>query len=367
MADANRWLHPGFTPDSVLNYLFKKSLGRLDTSIKTSYYQEGYGQTNLFLDYLATDDIPQIVPDDFEVLTVSQIAAQFGITELEVSEFNTTRGGINSFSVERSVSNPHILRVNNLLLKPDVKNIDGTFTGLTSRSRVNIVSQAIHTSFGAGGYKCTIKRTGISGELSMNGTDTVNMHKLAYIFDSDNGVLMLHEPDTAAVNPIKYSSPPALSCYIYRGSFGRLGWHVKNNAIVLDETQLLLGKQTVSDPTLIMDVSGAAFIDDLYVNSVTTRSDIRLKENIVPATANYNILDLNPVYYNYKSKPDVKEFGLIAQEVQKVAPDIVRQNGDYLAVQYDRIGVHLLPIIKEQQSRIEKLEAQVAALLARLG
>lgn len=363
MEDTNRWLHPGFTRDTVLNYLFKKSIGRVDTSLNTSYYQEGFGQSNLFLDYLATDDIPQRPPDDFETLTAAQIALVFGIHEHEVSEFETTLNGSVTFSVERSVSKPHILRVNNLLLKPTIKNINGVFSGLTSRSRVNIISQAIHSSFGKREYTCTIKRTGLSGELSLNGADIVNMHKLAYIFDADNGVLTLHEADSSAINPIKYSSPPALSCYIYRGNYGRLGWQVKNNAIILDETQLLLGKQSITDPTLIMDVSGAAFIEDLYVNSVTTYSDIRLKENIVTAETNYGVLDLNPVYYNYKTKPDVKEYGLIAQEVQKVAPEIVRQSGDHLAVQYDRIGALLIPIVKQQEERIQRLEIQVASLI----
>ena len=362
MADTKRWLHPGFTHDSVLNYLFKKGVGRIDTSDNTTYYQEGFSQQNLFLDYLATDEIPQRPPDDFEILTTAEIATAFGINEYEVSEFNTTRNDSVSFSVERSASKPHILRVNNLLLKPNIKNINGAFTGLTSKSRVNLISQAIHSSYGGGEYKCAIKRTGTAGELSLNGTDIVNPHQLAYIFDTDNGVIKLHQEDSAALNAIKFSSPPALSCYVYRGNYGRLGWHVKNNAIILDETQLLLGKQTVTDPTLIMDVSGNAFIRNLTTESIATFSDRRLKENVRNTEPNYKILDLQPVFYNYIGKP-ITEYGLIAQEVQAAAPEIVRNTGEHLSVQYDRLGVHLIPIVKAQQDRIDALERQVAALV----
>lgn len=358
-----RWLHPGFSRDSVLSYLFKHTLSRTDTSLAQAYYQEGFSRNSVPLNSLATDSIPHEVPTDFATLTVSEISEIFQVTKAEVNEFNTTIDGVSAFSVEKSASNPHILKINNLLMKPYIKNIDGTFTGFTSTTQINLVANAIDPAYGNGGYKRTVMRSGISGELSLRGRNLVNVQHLAHIFDNENGIFMLHEPDLSRNNPIHRFAPPIISCYVYRGNFGRLGWLIRNNATILNETQLLLGKPDITDPDLIMDVSGSAFIDDLFVNSVTTHSDIRLKENIAPAITNYDILDLNPVYYNYKSKPDVKEYGLIAQEVQKVAPDIVRQNGDYLAVQYDRIGVHLLPIIKEQQSRIESLERQVGALV----
>ena len=366
---STRWLHPGFSRDSVLNYVFKKSINRVDTSLKTTYYQEAQAQTNVFLDYLATDLIPQSPPDDFFTLSTAQIAEVFGISEGEVAEFNTTVNGVSTFSIEQSESKPHILRVNNLLMKPNQKNINGTFSGTSSRTRVNLVSQTIHSAYGSGGYKCVIKRSAGGGELSLNGTDYVTLHQLAYIFDGDNGMLTLHEEDSSQLspNPIMWSNPPVFSCYVYRGNFGRLGWHIKNNAIVLDETQLLLGKQVVTDPSLIMDVSGAAFIKKLTVESIATFSDRRLKENIAAASTNHEILELQPVYYNYISNPGTQEYGLIAQDVLKAAPEIVRPMGDHLSVQYDRIGVYLLPIVKEQQERIEKLESQIDALLKLLA
>jgi hypothetical protein len=254
-------------------------------------------------------------------------------------------------------------------MKPNMKNINGTFTGSTTRTKVNLIAQAIHSSYGTGGYKCVIKRSAGDGELSLNGNDIVNIHQLAYIFDGDNGVFTLHEEDSERLSPnyIRYSNPPVFSCYVYRGNFGRLGWHIKNNAIVLDETQLLLGKQSVTDPSLIMDVSGAAFIRELTSESIATFSDIRLKDNIIACPMNKKILELVPVNYNYKTNPDAKDYGLIAQEVEKVAPEIVKPVGDYLSVQYDRLGVYLIPIVKEQQQRIEKLESQIDALLKLLA
>jgi hypothetical protein len=360
-----KWLNPGFTRDSVVNYLFKNALNRADTSMNNAIFQEQFGGINLFLRYLATDLIPEDPPTDFVKLTEAEIAAVFGIQEDEVREFDTRVGDALMFSVERSAAYPFILRINNLLMKPHPKNPSSTFVGVSSKSKVNVIAPVIGNSYGNGQYKTVVKRTGASGELSAGGNDFLNVHQVAHIFDSDDGILTLHEPDKPKLttNPISFSNPPALSCFVYHGNFGRLGWHVQNNAIVLDETQLLLGKKTITDPSLIMDVSGAAFIEELTTTSVSTFSDARLKENIVPAPINKHILELQPVHYNYKTKPGTKEYGIIAQEVQKVAPEIVGELGDHLSVQYDRIGLHLLPIIKEQEARIAHLEAQLQTVL----
>jgi hypothetical protein len=367
MADeSERWLIPGFSRDSVLNYLFKQGVGRVNTAYRTAYYQEAIAQSNVYLDDLATDSLPPEPPNDFVTLTSAQIAAIFSINEAEVAEFYTAVGGGPTFSIEQSISFPHLLRVNNLLLKPNNQNIDRTFDGVTSTTKVNMIAFALRPTFGNGTYKITLKRsTGLSGELSIAGRDVVQVQNLAYVFDNDNGLLNLHEPDQARYtpNPISALKPPVLTCYVYRGSFGRLGWRIGTNAIILNEPQLLLGKTAVTNSSLIMDVSGSAFIDDLVVHSLTTSSDIRLKENIVKATACNAVLNLEPVFYNYKTRPGAKEYGLIAQEVKAVAPELVKETDGMLSVQYDRFGVHLLPIVKDQQARIERLEAQVEALL----
>ena len=50
------------------------------------------------------------------------------------------------------------------------------------------------------------------------------------------------------------------------------------------------------------------------------------------------------------------DIGIIAQEIEKVLPEIVtrRENG-YLAVKYERIVALLIECVKEQQVQIDKL------------
>ena len=51
--------------------------------------------------------------------------------------------------------------------------------------------------------------------------------------------------------------------------------------------------------------------------------------------------------------------GLIAQEVMEVVPEVVTQGSEYLSVKYSRLVALLIEAVKEQQTRIEKLEQQL--------
>jgi len=353
------FLEPGFTINSLVSYLFKKGLLRGSTSQSETYYSEPSFKPSVFREYLATDKIPEQPPSDFVALTSNQITDQFGISEAELASFSTP-----AFSIEQSAAYPHIYKINNLLMKPQISNPSNTFAATTGRTRINMLASTIPFTFGNGGYRGRFMRTTEEGQLSNNGRDFILPQQLAYIYDYELGIFSAHDADNEiySKNTLNSTRPPAISCYLYKGKFGRLGWSLKNDAIVLDETRLLIGKSETSDPSLILDVSGAAFVETLITQNVSTSSDIRLKENIVAAPFNTAILNLEPRYYNYITKPDVKEYGLIAQEVESVAPELVKTVGGYKSVIYDRLGVHLLPIVKSQAERISTLEAEMAEM-----
>ena len=126
--------------------------------------------------------------------------------------------------------------------------------------------------------------------------------------------------------------------------------------------QVLIGTSVETDPTLSLDVSGSAFITDITTQSLSTQSDRRLKENIRSYIAPKELLGLAPRLYNYISKPGQTELGLIAQEVEELVPELVRESGGLKSLQYDRLGVLLLPLVKEQEERIDTLETEVGEL-----
>ena len=95
-------------------------------------------------------------------------------------------------------------------------------------------------------------------------------------------------------------------------------------------------------------------------------SDMRWKSNIIPITNPIEKVKMIGGYtYNWKdnSKPHnrgKKDVGVLAQEIEKVLPEIVREDKEgYKSVQYDKIIPLLIESIKEQQKQIEELKLSI--------
>ena len=97
-------------------------------------------------------------------------------------------------------------------------------------------------------------------------------------------------------------------------------------------------------------------------------SDKRLKENIKPLDNALNkVMQINGVEFDWKKLTEKeketihgnkgRDVGVIAQEIEKVLPEVVtqRDNG-YKAVKYEKIVPLLIEAIKEQQKQIEELK-----------
>ena len=93
-------------------------------------------------------------------------------------------------------------------------------------------------------------------------------------------------------------------------------------------------------------------------------SDISLKENIKPVE---NALDkiekLNAVTFDWKKSDSIlqlkEDYGFIAQEVEKVIPEIVRTNDDdKKAINYNGITSVLVKAIQELTAKVERLEQE---------
>ena len=99
----------------------------------------------------------------------------------------------------------------------------------------------------------------------------------------------------------------------------------------------------------------------------TTGSDSRIKKNIVNSTYGLaTVLKLRPVEYNLTSN-DLKQVGFIAQEVQKLVPEVVTgkegdlSKGEILGITYSNLVPVLTKAIQEQQKQIEDQNAKIAA------
>jgi trimeric autotransporter adhesin len=121
---------------------------------------------------------------------------------------------------------------------------------------------------------------------------------------------------------------------------------------------------------------------------ITLSSDKKLKKNIVPLSGSLEkVLNLQGVSYEWKSEseltidnirkknvgkevdppsfnfPEGKQLGVIAQDVEKILPELVHSDADGLkSVDYIKIVPLLIEAIKEQQKQIEELKTKVNIL-----
>ena len=102
----------------------------------------------------------------------------------------------------------------------------------------------------------------------------------------------------------------------------------------------------------------------------TVSSSRRFKHDIRPMEKTSEaILGLKPVTFHYKSdETNTPQFGLIAEEVAAVNPDLVMpdENGNIYSVRYDQVNAMLLNEFLKEHRKVEKLEATVADLAEQL-
>lgn len=138
-----------------------------------------------------------------------------------------------------------------------------------------------------------------------------------------------------------------------------------NGISILENGNIGMG---IVAPTVRLQVNG-----DIIANSIAGSSDIRYKTNIQPIKdALDKVKNLNGVYFKWNKKDfpfkdfsDNNEIGFIAQEVEKVLPEVVLKDktpDEYRSVKYDKVVALLVEAIKEQQLQIEALTKKVNEL-----
>jgi hypothetical protein len=127
-------------------------------------------------------------------------------------------------------------------------------------------------------------------------------------------------------------------------------------------------------------VTGAAVVVNSNGQLGVAASSARFKDEITPMNdASEAILALRPVTFRYKPEIDAKrtpQFGLVAEDVAKVNPDLVARDreGKPFTVRYEAVNAMLLnEFLKEhaafvaEQRKVEQLEKQLQRLTAGLA
>ena len=111
---------------------------------------------------------------------------------------------------------------------------------------------------------------------------------------------------------------------------------------------------------LIQSEANSVFISqDLTVgNTITVTSSETIKDDIIELKNDDDILKLNPKKYTYKNDENKKiHFGLIAEEVETIYPNLVTTNtSEIKSINYLEIVPLLLSKIKDLQNQIDELK-----------
>lgn len=218
--------------------------------------------------------------------------------------------------------------------------------------------------------------TGAAGEISINTT---------------NNSLRVHDGSTqggAELAKVDLSNHSSVGVLTATGFSGPLTGNVTGNATglsgspsitVTDITAAgnvsIAGTLTYEDVTNIDSVGlitartgikvlagGINVIGVVTATNFNSSSDINLKENIeIIKKPIEKIIQLNGITFDWKSdhRPSA---GIIAQEVEKVLPEIVKENNGNKSVNYNGLIGLLVESVKEQQERIDALTKRIELL-----
>lgn len=253
-----------------------------------------------------------------------------GTNQLVVSSGNISASGSASFGGTLSVTGATTLASNGLNVGSGQLSVSG---GNVSMSGALAVTSSIT------GSSITTSGTGTFGGLSVNSGQ----------FTASGGTVTSNGPIT-----VNYSSDGALTL----NSGGNINAIKLMNgstmvaAIGGNSTYPFLYSRAIGSQILYADGSG----NFTATGNITAYSDARLKENVKTITDAIGIVRaLRGVRYD---RIDTGEagIGVIAQEMQKIVPEVVKEVDGTLTVAYGNLVGVLIEAVKELTDRVRKLE-----------
>jgi len=154
---------------------------------------------------------------------------------------------------------------------------------------------------------------------------------------------------------------------------------IGNLGVAAEANTIRIGKQGTQKATFIAGIIGAPVAGvTVHINGtgqlgIGPPSSVRFKEQIKPMDkASEAILALKPVTFRYKPELDpdgIPQFGLVAEEVEKVNPDLVARDdqGKVYTVRYDVVNAMLLNEFLKEHRTVQELKSTAARQEATIG
>ena len=163
---------------------------------------------------------------------------------------------------------------------------------------------------------------------------------------------------SATVNDFEFSNDDATPFKIIKSG-------AVTNTLVLKAGNVGIG---TTEPGYKLHVAGPA-----YSTGGWQSSDVRFKENVMPIESPLEkILNIKGVTFNWRTEefkekgfPEGRRYGVIAQEIEKVLPEVVKEGpGGEKNVSYTEIIPVLIEAMKEQQKTLERQQKEIEELKA---
>jgi hypothetical protein len=197
------------------------------------------------------------------------------------------------------------------------------------------------------------------------------------LFSNDAGKRNTANGAFALFNNTTGSGNIALGYHAGFGLFtGSRNIDIGNEGVAEESNTICIGTEGTHTDTFIAGISGATVPDGVGVivgtdgKLGTVVSSERFKDAIKPMDkASEVILALKPVtfHYNKELDPDgIPQFGLVAEQVEKVNPDLVARDdqGKAYTVRYEAVNAMLLNEFLKEHAKVEQLKKDFESKIA---
>lgn len=120
-------------------------------------------------------------------------------------------------------------------------------------------------------------------------------------------------------------------------------------------TSVTIGGGNINGTVIGNTTAAAGTFTTMTATSITETSSIALKENVSPITGALDaIMQLVGVTYDRKDGSSKKEAGLIKEEVEKILPNLVKDDG----IHYTKLTAYLIEAVKELSAEVNRLKSK---------
>jgi hypothetical protein len=188
----------------------------------------------------------------------------------------------------------------------------------------------------------------------------------------ENNYIIYNNTAGAYTLTVDLAGSPGNSVAITQGTYGFVysdGTNVKNifSDLALEDVTLSGNLTVTGTSTLTGDVTASGNVNvstnvtvtgTMTAGTVVETSSIAYKENIRSLDSTTEaILSMDPVIYDRKDGSQKNEVGLIAEEVYKIAPELVHlKDGNPEGIKYTKLAVYLLHAIKDLKKDLDMLK-----------